>query len=350
MTHLSVRLLSSAEIAFFCEQLRLMINSGVSVYDGLFNIYDEAPKGRMKDVLGRVYETVNANASLNSALKEAGVFPPYMVHMIEVGEQTGRLDSVLESLAVYYDRETHIRAQIRSAVAYPLILFAILAFIMGMLAWKILPIFERMFEELSQDVTITTGASLATGISAGRIAAIVVIVLLVLTGLCVAFSCTRPGRTVMLRVFAAAAPTRRLSALMATARFISSMSLVITSGMDIGAGLEHEAEACQDPTVRRRIEKCISLYADGHSFEEAVCAGGILKGMEGRLLTIAARSGESDATFIRFCGEYDDRVTASLNRLTTVIETVLVVALSLMVGAVLISVMVPLANLIAAVG
>lgn len=344
------KVFSSDEIAMFCDQIAMLLNGGISIYEGTFMLYSDMEDAATKQVLRHVDEQVQKNIPLYKALKSTGAFPDYMIHMVRVGEKTGRLETVMKSLAEFYERDSRVKAGIRSAVAYPMILFSVMACIMVVLVWKILPMFERMFDELSSDVAEATENVLTAGLAAGRVIAIIICGLFLIALVVVLLSKTRFGAKVLKKAANGFGPVRKIMELMATGKFVSSMALMMSSGMDISESLAREAENCENEKVRERIRKCGQMYSEGQPFDEAVRCSGLITGMEARLISVAAKTGETDVVFTKLSEQYNDRTSAALGKLTTIIETILVVVLSVMVGAVLLAVMMPLVSMISSIG
>lgn len=99
------KILSNAELSAFCQQISLIIAAGLPTYYGVSILCDEAPDKQTRDLLEQIYKPMELGATLHSALKDTGYFPKYMINMIQLGEETGRLEEVLNSLSKYYDRE-----------------------------------------------------------------------------------------------------------------------------------------------------------------------------------------------------------------------------------------------------
>lgn len=344
------KVFNADEVAMFCDQMAMLLNGGVPLYEGTFMLYSEMEDGRTREVLQIIDDRVKDNIPLYKALEETEAFPDYMVHMVNVGEQTGELEKVLRSLAVYYERESRVKAGIKSAVAYPVILFTVMAGIMVILSWKILPLFERMFEELSSDVSVATKNAMSVGLTAGHVIAVAAIAVLVIVVLLILWSRTKTGREKLRKAVTKFGPTKKLSQLMAVGKFISAISLVLSSGMNVQEGLEQEEKNCTDEQIRRKIKKCIDLYNDNEPIDEAVRKSGIIVGMESRLISVAAKTGEADVIFAKLSDQYNEKISAALSKLTTVIETALVIVLSVLVGAVLLAVMLPLVSMISSIG
>ena len=344
------KVFNSDEVSAFCSQFAMLLHGGISLSEGTYMLYSDMEDAKTKAVLKILDEQVGRGIPFSKSLAATHAFPDYMIHMVEVGEKTGRLEYVMRSLGEYYERDSRIKSGIRSAVAYPMVLFGVMACIMIVLVWKILPMFEKMFDELSSDVSLATENVLTAGLAAGKVIAAVILILFVLVILVIIYGRTKAGSKLLTKLGGMIGPTRKLQILMSTGKFISSMSLMMASGMDISSALDSEYENCENDTVKARIDKCRELYSKGSYIDEALRDSGLIVGMDSRLVSVAVKTGETDVVFTKLSEQYNEKTTAALGKMTTIIETTLVIVLSLMVGAVLLAVMMPLVSMISSIG
>lgn len=344
------RRFSSEEIANFCDQTAMLLNSGVPIHEGIHILYTEIEDKKTKSVLAVIDEEVNSGQSLYRALEKADIFPEYMLHMVKVGETTGKLEEVMKALSAYYERDSRTKAGIKSAITYPLILFTMMAAILVVLVWKILPLFEDMLAQLNAEVADSTRNVMNAGLFAGKMIAISTCVILAITVILLVWYRTAPGENFIRKIAAGLGLTRKTYELLATGKFIASMSLVINSGVDIKEALILEIDSCSNPNVRKRLEKCLELYNKGESYDSALKTSEILTGVESRLINVAFKTGNADVAFEKLSTQYNERINKSLSRTSGIIETTLVVTLSVMIGAVLIAVMLPMVSMISSIG
>ncbi len=342
--------LSADEIAVFCDQLAMLLNGGIPIYEGTYILYSEMDDKATKEVLKKVDEALKENLPLHEACKKADAFPDYMIYMIRVGETTGKLEEVLHSLCAYYERESMVAASIKSAVAYPVVLFSMMAVILLVLVWKILPLFENMFRELSTDIASATEGMMSFGMQAGKVIAIVTCTVLIIVLLIILWYQTKSGERFMKKFLVHFRLTKKLTVKIAIGKFLSSMSLMISSGMNITDALELAQESTDNNDIKERIIKCRDLYEAHKPLDEALRETKLVFGMEGRMLSVATKSGSTDVIFSKLSDQYNQSTTASLNKISSMIETIMVVVLSLLVGAVLLSVMLPLVSMISSIG
>lgn len=338
------------EISVFCEQISMLLNGGIPIYESTYILYSEMEDKRTKAVLKEIDDSVKENIPLFQALEKTEAFPDYMVYMVKIGETTGKLEEVMRSLASFYERESFVNSSIKSAVAYPIVLFGMMTAILLVLVCKILPMFEDMFNELSSDVTAATEDMMSFGMNAGRIIAIVACVVMAVIILLILWYKTSNGEKTIKSFFLNFVGTRKLSEKMAINKFISSLSLMITSGMNISEALDTASESTDNKDIQERIKKARELYNNKMPLDEALRETKLIVGMESRMVSVASKSGAIDVVFEKLSSQYNQSISESLSKISSVIETVLVVVLSILVGAVLLSVMLPLVSMISSIG
>ena len=110
----SQRLLSNAEIASFCSQTAMILNAGITPYEGMSILMQDTKDEKGKALVNTIIESLGQGETFYKALGETDVFPDYVLHMVELGEQSGNLDNVMQSLARGHDSRQH---QIRSKIS-----------------------------------------------------------------------------------------------------------------------------------------------------------------------------------------------------------------------------------------
>jgi type IV pilus assembly protein PilC len=145
------RIMSSEELSSFCDQIALMLSSGMTLRDGIEMLAEDEMKANDNKYhpYTNLYKVVDETGSLYVAMREnEDDWPSYMIEMVDIGEQTGRLEDIMVSLSTYYQREGRIRSAAVSAITYPLVLGVMLVVIIGILLWRVLPVFRRVLESL----------------------------------------------------------------------------------------------------------------------------------------------------------------------------------------------------------
>ena len=344
------KILSATEVSAFCEQIALILNGGIPIHEGTYILYQEMENPQLKQILKEVDALVKEHIPLYEALEKSSVFPAYMVHMVKIGETTGKLEEVMESLARYYERENTIKTSIRNVVFYPIMLFAMMGVIILVLVTKILPMFQNVFLELDADVASTSGNMMSASMWIGKIVAIVILTVFTLVIALVLCYRAKAGRRILNTLGNRLPFTRRVMYRLGIGKFVSAMSLMITSGLESNESLLLSQELVEHPVIRRKITGCKEQVAKNVALAEALKENKLITGMNGRMVSVGAKTGVLDVVFQKLSHRYDEEIDQSLSSISTVVETILVVALSVTVALVLISVMLPLVSIISAIG
>lgn len=341
---------TSEELEGFCRQIAMILKSGISLDEGVYMLFEEVEDKRTKEILGKIDDMLKDNETLYHAMKETGAFPAYLLNMVHIGEKSGKLEEVLEGMAVYYERETSMKDSIRNVIAYPMMMFAMIAVILLVLVLKILPMFQNVFHNLNVDVASTSNKVMKVGMVTGEAVAIVALVILVIAAGLLLWYRTEGGKKILKRWSNGFFVTKKATRLMAIGRFVSSLSVMISSGMDPEESLGMAKEVVEHPKIQKRVERCYEEVKNRKSLAESLRESKLVTGMQGRMIGVAERSGLTEEVLENISKQYDNQITSQLGTMCTKVETTLVLSLSLIVGAILISIMLPLISIITAIG
>ncbi|NCB64164.1 MAG: hypothetical protein EOM52_11285 [Clostridia bacterium] len=338
--------LNSDELSVLCWQLGQLCRAGIPWQDSAAVLLQGESTPRVKAALERMNGPLANGAPLSTALQEADAFPSYLLRMVEIGQAAGRMDQVLEALSNYYKRESATAAAIRRAVTYPAVMAALIAAVFLVLVWRVLPVFARVFAEVGAGLSPAAAALLGVS-SAGRYLAVGLAAILLLgAGLLLLFFRRGPVPFVDLRALQGGATAMAV----ARGRFSSAMALMLQSGLSLDEALERTGELLSGGPLAGATPLCRKKMAEGISFPKAVEESGILTGMDAGLLAAGVRTGAAVSAMTelaaRCAAESEDRLARLLSRF----EYTLVIFLCVSVGLVLLSVMLPLLGVLAAIG
>lgn len=338
------RQLSCLETAGFCEQLAMILKAGIYLGEGLEMMSQDNTRSEEKQMLMQIHQDLEQNGALAPALEKTGVFPEYMVHMVRLGEETGRLDEVMETLAGHYTREAEIRESVRTAIAFPALMLAMVIVIVVVLLTQVMPIFQQVFAQLGAELTGVSRVlmDLGQGLRSGAVAAGAVVIVLVGA---VAFL-TTGGRKFAKEIFARAPGVHKLWDSISLCRFAGGMALALRSGLNPEYALELVYQLNEDGRFRQRLDRVRQAMEQGQDMTEALVNEGILSGIYGRMAAIGRKTGTLDETMLRIAENAQETVDKTIARSLGWIEPALVVILSVLVGGILLSVMFPLLGIL----
>ncbi len=334
--------ISEAEISAFCEQVCMVVTAGLPTYYGISLLRDDAADEETKALLQDIYLPMEQGGTLHDALKATKVFPDYMVHMIELGEETGRLEEVLKSLSAYYEREASIRASIKHAIAYPVIMTTMMLAVIIVLITKVLPIFSQIYEELGSELNGAARTLMNISNVLNRYLIVIVIVVAVVLLLILILSRTGLGRL----VFQGGNFAMTISA----SRFANSMYLALASGLDTDQGLALAKQLVNNPHMEARIERCQEHIKHGESFGDALVLSGIFSPIYSSWISIGYRTGSMDDVMMKIGQSYEQASEDRIDRFMATLEPTLVIVLSVLIGLILLSFLLPLLGIMSSIG
>ena len=342
--------LSKTETAQICQELAVLLHAGVMLGDGLALLAKEED-GKTGELLSELGRLVDEGESLAAALRESGAFPGYVVGLVEVGERVGRTEQALESLARYYEQQAQMERQVKAALTYPSVLLLLMLVVIVVLLTKVLPVFDEVYASLGGKLTGVAGGLLALGqgldaampVLCALLAAIVVLVLV--------FSVSTSFREKVLTAWRQRCGDRGISRKIHDARFAQALAMGLSSGLPLEEAVELCGTLMDDiPSAVERCKVCAGRLAEGADLAETMKETEMLPASSCRLLTLGIRSGNGDSVMEEIARRLSDEADQALEHRVAQVEPTLVVGTSLLVGIILLSVMLPLMNIMMAIG
>ncbi|MDD3367402.1 MAG: type II secretion system F family protein [Lachnospiraceae bacterium] len=346
----SKHMLSNAEIASFSEQVALLFHAGITPTESMRILLEDTDDHFGKDVIQSILDVCEQGESFYKAMSTAEVFPNYVLHMVSLGEASGNLDDVMQSLADYYEHENQINESLRSAISYPLVMILMMLLVIIVLITKVLPIFNQVFVQLGNEMTGLAANMMQLGniLKQYSIGFAAFLVILLITF----FYCTKTmhGKELAHRALAHFGPMKSFYRNVAAGRFASGMALALSSGMDTYESLDLVAELVNYQEVHDKIMSCKKSIEDGDNFTESLLKCGIFNNLYSRMVAVGFKSGSMDKVMSRIAAGYDKETDQRIHSIISVLEPTLVIVLSLIVGLILLSVILPLMGIMSSIG
>lgn len=342
--------MEAEDLAWFCEQIALVQKSGIGIHDGVSLLTDSTDDQRQLSVLKRLETELKTMIPLSAAMKAAGGFPPYLIRMSEIGEVSGNLDKVMTNLSDFYQRDAELRRKLRSALVYPVVLLVMMAAVIVLLIVRVLPIFSEILSAFGGEMPGVSLALLNFGFFLGRNGWWLLPLIIFLIIALVIWFRQQKGR-LMLEKFKTRAPLigsiyRQIYA----ARFSLALSYLISSGIDLDTSLKMTEDMLDNELIRRKIIVCREEISSGKDPFEALQETELFPKIFARMLALGSRTGNLDQVMGKISKTYESDVQNRLARLTSLVEPMLVIILSLIVGVILLTVMLPLIQIMSSIG
>ena len=341
--------LSSQELSGFCAQVAMMLSSGMPLYDGMEAMANTYRDSSQKELFAEISRQVTESGSLYQALKQQSSFPSYLVEMVGIGERTGHAEEVMNGLSDYYAREGRIRGAIRSAVTYPLMLGVMMAVIVLIMVWKVLPVFTHVLANMGVALSDSGNAMMRLGSVIGWTVLIVVAVLAVLILVCVLLTRTKHRGQVLAALYRVFPPLKRLQNQISSSRVASVLSMMLGGGFPLEEALEMVPSVLNDTVAVAEIENVRKKMAEGVSFGEALTDGNLFDELYNCMIRTGCEVGCVDQVMHRVAHDYEEKAEEDIANLVSIIEPTMVGVLSVVIGCVLLSIMLPMAGVISSI-
>lgn len=338
--------LNNKELAFFCEQMAVIVKAGISALEAI-QIMQEDANDEDAAILSEIEDDILQTGTLAHAVAKTKVFPNYCVQMISIGETTGNLDTVLKDLGDYYNREYEINTAVKNAITYPAAMSLIIITVIFVLLVKVIPIFETVFNQLGTELTGMAKLLLHTGILLEKYAFIFMFVLLI--GLFFTLFCLKSEKAKPIRnkFYQTNAFMKDIQCKISACHFAGIMSIVLHSGTSANEGFSMADRVNTNPAFQEKLNLCKTKLQDGSSFGLALKQSGVFSGIYARMVTIGYKTGSLEETMANIATLYEKNITETIDNKIKSIEPVFIILLATIVGIILLSVMIPLLSIIA---
>ena len=340
--------LSNQEIARFCRGLSLLLHAGIPMGDGLFLLAEEE-EGEYRACLEEMGRAMDGGMPLAEVMGEK--FPAYVTGMTNVGERSGRLEEALQALAAYYEERERMDRQLRNALTYPAIVMLLMLVVIGVLLIRVLPVFDEVYTSLGGHLTGLAGGLLSLGQILKGMLPFLCILLAAAVVFVLVFAISESMRQKMLENWNRKWGDRGVAKKQNDARFAQALAMGLKSGLPMEEAVELAGYLMRDvPEAAKRYAACRDSLAAGEELTKALKQTEALPASACRMLELGMRGGSGDAVMEEIADRLSEEATEALEHRTAQVEPAMVLGASLLVGIILLSVMLPLMNIMSAIG
>ena len=338
----------SKELAIFTRQFSVMIDAGLPLVQCLEILASQQENKTFQKVLAGTRGSVEGGSTLSAAMKQyPKVFDALFTNMVEAGETGGILDTILQRLSSYIEKNVKLQRAVKSALVYPVGVLTIAAAVITLLLWKVVPIFATLFAGLGVSLPLPTRIVIMASHFVGSIFGFLIFVGAIagVVGIKIWYG-TPGGRmaldTLLLKLPILGALLRKI----AVARFTRTLGTLISSGVPILEGLDITAKTSGNAVIERALTKVRKALEEGKSLTDPLKESEVFPGMVTQMIAVGEQTGAMDAMLQKIADFYEEEVDAAVKDLLTALEPVMIVFLGLVVGGVVISMYLPLFSLI----
>ncbi len=341
------RRVAAKSLAIFTRQFSVMIDAGLPLVQCLELLAKEEPDKRLSNAIDKVKTDVEGGASLADAMqKRPYAFDPLYTNMVAAGEAGGILDTILKRLSTFIEKQAKLASQVRAAMIYPIVVMSIALIVVMIILWKVIPTFTALFEGLNAQLPLPTRIVIAASKQL-----IFALPFLVVGFMVASYSFRRYYRTIKgrMRVDKMLLRSPLIGVIMrkvAVARFCRTLSTLLSSGVPILDGLDITAKTAGNAVIESAILQVRGRIERGESIAVPLKATGVFPPMVSQMIGAGESTGALDTMLAKIAEFYEDEVDVAVAGMLTILEPLLICFLGIVVGGIVISMYMPLFDLI----
>ncbi|WP_283675971.1 type II secretion system F family protein [Clostridium perfringens] len=339
------------DIAVFCRQFYVMLDSGLSIGKALNILIEQGEKPKIREALIGVNGDLKRGETLASSMrKRKDVFPNLLTSMIDAGERSGNLDIILKRMAEYYEKETKIRGKIKSAMIYPIVLGVVAIIAITFILTFVMPTFVQMFEENNVDLPMSTKMVLGTSKMLGKYGIIIFLILVTAIILLGKYLKSEEGQYKLSIINLKIPVIKKLTQKIIVSRFTRTMGIVSSSGMSLVTSIEIVASVVGNKIAEKELLKVKEKVLKGEGLGDSIMKIKIFPPMLASMVKVGEEAGSLDSILDKTADFYDDELEREIQTATALIEPAMIVVMGIIIGFLLISILTPMFKMYNSIG
>jgi type IV pilus assembly protein PilC len=343
--------LGRSKQAAFTRELSLLLRTGMPILDALRSIGTRTQDPKVKDVVLHCGTQLEAGKPLSEALKDfPASFSTLYVNMVKAGEDSGKLEMVLERLADHAERENEIRGKIGTMMIYPVFILVFAGLICGILTAVTIPVFRRLTDEFGADLPFITRALVGL---AHWLPQVWFLGLLVLVGIGIVYvvlARTSVGALLIDRVKLYVPVLGQLHRKILAARFSRTFALLYESGISILRALRTTEETIGNTAAARDIAGMRRQIEEGESLQHALTRTALFPPLMVEMISVGEQSGQLHDVLPLLAERYEKEVDRRIETVVRLLEPIVIIVLGLIVATVFAAFFIPYLRILSAAG
>lgn len=336
----------SKDLSLFCTYFFSLLSAGINISESLSILCNESLNKGIRKSLYEIREMLHQGAELSYCMKiYNNIYPEFLINMIKVGEESGRLESIICNLSKFYKYEDKIKNKMLKSLLYPTIIFITSILIMEIMITNVIPVFISTLNSLGTRIPVLTLVMVSIGSVINNyfiyFAAAIAIIILMLNYYDKLVSVKKLLQQFMMHNRL----TKDLVIKLTTVRFSRSMGILLQSGLQIINAFEIACSVITNQYINLKIKKCLEEIRAGKSMSESIKSAKIFPPLLYSMIRIGEETGSLQEMLLKASDVMEEEVYNSIDKMTTLIEPVMIIILSLIIGVMLISLLLPMISI-----
>ncbi|MEK6560377.1 MAG: type II secretion system F family protein [Nitrospirota bacterium] len=339
------------DIAVFTRQFATMIDAGLPLVQCLDILSKQADNKTFASAINEIRQDVEAGSTYADALKKhPAVFGDLYVNMVAAGELGGILDTILNRLSKYIEKNIRLKRQVKAALFYPATIVAVAFIVIVVLLVYVIPIFAKMFTDFGGTLPAPTRMVIgASNFMRSNILIIIGIIVAAIFGARKYYK-TQNGRLVVDNIVLKMPVFGMLARKISVANFTRTLGTLISSGVPILDGLEIVAKTSGNKVVENAIYATRQSISEGKTLSEPLETTKVFPPMVVQMIAVGETTGALDAMLSKIADFYDEEVDSTVGILTSLLEPILMIFLGIVIGFIVVAMYLPIFKMAGTIG
>lgn len=334
------------DLVIFCNLFHTMLNAGINISKSFEIISENIENLKFKSALKEVNEDIHQGLNLSDAMaRQKDIFPVLFIEMVRAGEMSGNLEEILLRLGDYYEKQNKIENKIKGALIYPSLLIVLSVVVVLFMLAFVLPVFFNIFD--SNELMLPLPTQILIGISDiihHHWKKLIVLIGIGVFAIRIYFKMDH-GQTVLDQIKLKVPILRKLYIKIATANLTKTLSILLSAGLPLIKSLEMAGSVVNNIVIRKNLENEITQIEAGKLLSDAIKDTKIFSSVVHSMIKVGEETGTLDDILLKTSILYDEEINTSLEKLTKLIEPVLMIIVGLIIGFIVISLVLPMFDL-----
>jgi type IV pilus assembly protein PilC len=340
---------SPRDMSVFCRQFVGIISAGVSIIETLDMLGQQTENKKLKKAIIETRIEVEKGEGLAAAMKKnRDVYSNIFITMVEAGEASGNLETSFLRMAEQFEKSAKLRATIKKATTYPIVLGVITIVVVVMLLTFVIPTFEDMFDDLGTDLPGLTKAVIAMSESLVGYWYIYIIALGGLIFGIIAFKRSDTGKSFFGTLAMKIPVFGKLTVKTASAQMSRTLSTLLAAGLPMIEAIDITASTMSNIHFKDAMMKAKLEVAMGNSLSEPLMRSGIFPPLVCHMVKIGEETGGLESMLNKLAEYYEDEVESTTQQVMALMEPLIIVVMAVVVGTLIIAVLLPMAEMYSA--
>jgi len=337
-------------LVFFTRQLSTMFSAGLTIERALYFLSTEEKNKKFKKILLKIADDVKKGLLLSNALeRHPGVFSSLYISLVKAGEVSGKLSETLEELSIYLEKIEDTQRKVKSAMYYPVFIIIFLFVVITVMFTFLIPKFKNVYDQLGSELPYYTVLFVNMSVwFQNNFFNVMVMLFLSLMSIWI-FTLTDTGRLIRDKIFLNVPIFGSIIKQNILSKFSKTFGILISSGVSVMEAMDLVIKVVNNRVYEIAVKDATKSIENGVSISESLKNTGVFPPIMIQLFSTGEETGEIDNLSLKASDFYTKQVNASVDRLTSLIEPLLIILVGIVIGGVIIVTYLPIFQVGAAI-